>query len=38
VLEYTPDSFEEAYGSSSVMVNKFNTLRQIILSLGFKLD
>lgn len=37
-LTYTPETFEEKYGSSSVMVNKFNTLREILLSLGFVLE
>ncbi|MGI6232607.1 MAG: hypothetical protein ACOYJF_07140 [Prevotella sp.] len=35
VLEYTPEAFEQKYGSSAVMLSKFNIIRNLILDMGF---
>jgi hypothetical protein len=35
VLEYTPEAFEQKYGSSAVMLSKFNVIRKLILDMGF---
>ncbi len=37
VLEYTPEEFEQIYGSSAVMLSKFDVIRNIILDLGFNI-
>ncbi len=37
LLEYSPEEFAAKYGTSATMINKYNTLRNILLELGFKL-
>lgn len=38
VMTMSAQEFEAQYGASTVMMSKYNTLREIIINLGFELD
>jgi hypothetical protein len=37
-MTMSAQEFEAQYGASTVMMSKYNTLREIIINLGFELD